>query len=159
MKKKDQLKIELSSEVAAPRFWMAVACKEHVENGVKLGIAQFCHGKVGPSRRISKRDWVIYYSSKLKFDQPEPCQMFTAIGKVIDDMSYQVEMDNGFKPYRRDMKYREANATGIRPLIDVLPFITDKKHWGAVFRYGFLEIDKHSFEIISTHMLGQNPLD
>ena len=85
--------------------------------------------------------------------------MFTAIGKVINDIPYQVEMGNGFKSYRRDIKYLKAKPIGIRPLIDELPFITDKKHWGSIFRYGFLEIDKHSFEVIATHMLGRNPLD
>lgn len=35
------------------RFWIGVACKEHVENGIKLGICQFCHGKSGPTKRLS----------------------------------------------------------------------------------------------------------
>ena len=46
-----------------PKFWVGVASKEHVENGVKLGIGQFCHGKIGPAKRLQKGDFVIYYSS------------------------------------------------------------------------------------------------
>jgi hypothetical protein len=43
------------------KFWIGVASKEHVENGVKLGICQFCHGKIGPAKRLQKGDFVIYY--------------------------------------------------------------------------------------------------
>lgn len=46
------------------KFWIGVACKEHVENGVTLGICQFCHGKSAPAKRLSQGDFVIYYSSK-----------------------------------------------------------------------------------------------
>ena len=51
-----------------PKFWVGVASKEHVENGVKLGIGQFCHGKIGPAKRLQKGDFVIYYSSKVSME-------------------------------------------------------------------------------------------
>ena len=47
------------------KFWIGVACKEHVEKSVKLGICQFCHGKSAPAKRLSRGDFVIYYSSKI----------------------------------------------------------------------------------------------
>lgn len=136
------------------RFWIGVASKEHVENGIKIGICQFCHGKYTPAKRLSKGDVVIYYSSKYQMDSSELCQQFTAIGIVEDDEPYQVEMTPGFKPFRRDIKYLEANPQDIKPLIQSLPFIKNKNSWGYVFRYGFLEIDQISFEIIAKAMLG-----
>ena len=85
-------------------------------------------------------------------------QKFTAIGIVKDDTPYQVEMENGFKPFRRNIDYLDATPLDIKPLISILPFIKNKTSWGYVFRYGFLEIDQRSFETIATGMLGFNPL-
>lgn len=140
------------------KFWIGVACKDHVENGVKLGICQFCHGKSAPAKRLSSRDFVIYYSSKVTMEGAEPYQKFTAIGEVIDDAPYQVDMGNGFKPFRRNISYFKARHIDIKPLVPLLPFIKNKNSWGYVFRYGFLEIDQESFEIIANNMLGFNPL-
>jgi len=137
------------------KFWIGVACKEHVENGIKLGICQFCHGKSAPVKRLSLGDFVIYYSSKVSLEQSNIYQKFTAIGKVIDDAPYQVDMGNGFKPFRRNISYFNAQHIDIRPLVHLLPFIKNKKSWGYVFRYGFLEIDQASFEIIAKSMLGE----
>jgi predicted RNA-binding protein len=139
------------------KFWVGVASKEHVENGVKLGICQFCHGKISPAKRLQKGDFVIYYSSKVSMENSELYQKFTAIGEVIDDVPYQVDMGSDFKPYRRNIKYLNACHVDIKPLIPILSFIKNKTSWGYVFRYGFLEIDQESFEIIATLMVGRNP--
>jgi predicted RNA-binding protein len=138
------------------KFWIGVACKEHVENGVKLGICQFCHDKSGPAKRLSHGDFVIYYSSKVTMEGSELYQKFTAIGEVTDDAPYQVDMGNEFKPFRRNISYFKAKHVDIKPLVPFLDFIKNKTSWGYVFRYGFLEIDQGSFEIIATHMLGRN---
>ncbi len=140
------------------KFWIGVACKEHVENGIKLGICQFCHGKSSPAKRLSQGDFVIYYSSKHRMEESALYQKFTAIGIVKDDPPYQVEMENGFKPFRRNINYLQAQHIDIKPLIPSLPFIKNKKSWGSVFRYGFLEIDQESFELIASQMLGFSPL-
>ena len=142
-----------------PKFWIGVACKEHVLNGVDLNICQFCHGKSSPARRLSKGDFVIYYSSKVSMERSELYQKFTAIGIVVDDEAYQIDLGNDFKPFRRNIEYFDAKHLVIRPLIPLLPFIKNKKSWGYVFRYGFLEIDQKSFEVIAHGMLGLNPLN
>lgn len=141
------------------KFWIGVACKEHVENGVKLGICQFCHGKSSPAKRLSQGDFLIYYSSKHRMEEVDLYQKFTAIGIVKDDETYQVEMENNFKPFRRNIDYLQARHIDIKPLIPILPFIKNKSSWGYVFRYGFLEIDQESFEIIASQMLGVSPLN
>ncbi len=142
-----------------PRYWIGVASKDHVANGVSLGICQFCHGKSGPASRLKKGDFVIYYSSKHTMNKPELYQKFTAIGIVTDEAPYQVDMENRFKPFRRNIRYLEAQHVDIKPLIHALPFIKNKTSWGYVFRYGFLEIDQESFEIIAKGMLGYSPLE
>lgn len=140
------------------KYWVGVASKDHVENGVRLGICQFCHGKPGPAKRLSQGDFLIYYSSKYSTERSDPYQKFTALGIVKDDLPYQVEIKNNFKPFRRNIEYLNAKHADIKPLIPLLPFIKNKSSWGVIFRYGFLEIDKKSFEIIAFHMLGYNPL-
>lgn len=141
------------------KFWIGVASKDHVANGVTLGICQFCHGKSTPAKRLAKGDYVIYYSPKNTMNGSEAYQKFTAIGIVQDDAPYQVEINDDFKPFRRNIKYLKAKHVDIRPLVESLPFIKNKKSWGYIFRYGFLEIDQESFNIIATHMLGFNPLE
>jgi hypothetical protein len=140
------------------KFWIGVACKEHVENGIRLRFCQFCHGKATPAKRLKKGDFIIYYSSKVKMEEPALYQKFTAIGIVKDDDVYQVDMGGGFKPFRRNIGYFDAKHLDIKPLIYNLPFIKNKKTWGYVFRYGFFNIDQKSFEIIANGMLGYNPL-
>jgi len=135
------------------RYWIGVASKEHVLIGAKGGFAQFSHGKLGPAKRLSKGDWVIFYSSRERFGEPKMCQQFTAIGQVIDAEPTQVAQFPGFKPYRRQVKYRKSKAVDIRPLIDTLSFIKDKSRWGSAFRFGFLEIPGADFAKIATKML------
>ncbi len=137
-----------------PKFWIGVASKEHVKHGVQWGICQFCHGKIGPAKRLKKGDFVIYYSPKVSMEGKEPYQKFTAIGKITDETPYQFDMGNGFMPYRRDIDYfKEATSIDIKPLIPILPFIKNKSAWGYTFRYGFFEIDPKSFRIIAAAML------
>ncbi len=134
------------------KFWIGVASKDHVSEGMRMGICQFCHGKLSPIKRLKQGDYIIYYSSKHTISGPDPYQKFTAIGVVEDEEPYQVELPGDFKPYRRRVKYFEANHVDIRPLISRLDFIKNKSSWGYVFRYGFFQIDRESFEIIATEM-------
>jgi hypothetical protein len=97
---------------------------------------------------------VIYYSSKVAMERPGLYQKFTAMGRVTDEAPHQVAMAPGFHPFRRHVEYFDAKHLDIRPLVPELPFIKNKKSWGYVFRYGFLEIDHSSYEIIAEAMLG-----
>lgn len=72
------------------QYWIAVACKEHVQGGVQGGFAQVCHGKKSPLSRMKKADWIIYYSPATRFREKEPCRAFTAIGKVTSTLPYPV---------------------------------------------------------------------
>lgn len=135
------------------RYWIGVASKEHVHIGTKGGFAQFCHGKLGPAKKLSKGDWVILYSSKERFGEPTLCQEFTAIGQVIDAEPNQVEQFPGLKPYRRKIRYHKSHAVNIRPLIAELSFIRNKARWGMAFRFGFLEISEGDFGTIAARML------
>ena len=137
------------------KFWMAVASKNHVKNGVKGSFAQACHGKAQPLKKMKVNDGIIYYSPKQEFKGSASCQQFTAIGRVSGEEVYQFDMGNGFTPFRRDVKYTDLKPVDIKPLISKLLFIKDKKRWGAKFRFGFFEIPKADFETIEDEMLDQ----
>ncbi len=137
------------------KYWIIVASKDHVKTGVAEGIAQACHGKSSPLKRMRKDDFVIYYSGKQTFGKTEMCQEFTAIGKVKDDEVYPFQMSADFCPFRRNIQFFESEDVSIRPLINDLEFIRNKKSWGYPFRFGFFEIQKHDFDLISSLMLKQ----
>ncbi len=134
------------------RYWIGVASRQHVLIGVDGGFAQLCHGKALPLKRMAKGDWIIYYSPQEVLGEKQPCQYFTAIGEVIDDKVYQVEMMPGFVPYRRDIRFLPNNEVPIRPLLDRLSFIKDKNRWGYVFRFGHLQIPEADFRLIAETM-------
>jgi hypothetical protein len=55
-------------------------------------------------------------------------------------------------PWRIDVDYLPAQCAPIKPLIAQLDFITDKTHWGAVFRFGQLKISEADFRKIAAAM-------
>jgi predicted RNA-binding protein len=136
------------------KFWIGVASKEHVGVGVAGGFCQLCHGKAQPLKRMSKGDWIIYYSAKEEFGEAALCQQFTAIGEVVGEDVYTYEMMPGFVPHRRDIRFLKAQDVDIRPLIERLSFIKDKTRWGYAFRFGHLEIPQKDFQLIATLMVG-----
>jgi EVE domain len=135
------------------KYWVSVASKDHVKNGITDGIAQACHGNEAPLKRMKSNDFIIYYSGKQTLGKAEKCQEFTAIGQVKDDEVYQFQMSADFCPFRRNIEFLEHQDTSILPLINDLQFIQNKKSWGYPFRFGFFEITKHDFDLISSQML------
>ena len=135
------------------KYWIIVASKDHVKTGIAEGIAQACHGKSSPLRRLKKGDFVVYYSGKQALDKPDKCQEFTAFGKVADEDIYHFQVSEDFCPSRRNIEFVQCTDTSILPLIDDLDFIKNKKSWGYPFRFGFFEINQHDFDLISSQML------
>lgn len=138
------------------KYWIIVASKDHVKSALEQGIAQACHGKVSPLKRMRKGDFIIYYSGKQTMGRPEICQKFTGIGKVMDDEIYQFQVSEDFCPSRLNIEFFPGEDISILPLIPGLSFIHDKKNWGYPFRFGLIEIDRHDFELISSQMLEKN---
>lgn len=135
------------------KYWIMVASKDHVRTGIAEGIAQACHGKASPLKRMRKGDVIIYYSGKQTLGKPELCQEFTAIGKVKDEEIYEYPVSDDFRPFRRSIDYWPGKDISVLPLIPDLNFIQNKKSWGYPFRFGFLEIDPHDFELIYSRMI------
>jgi hypothetical protein len=134
------------------RYWLAVASADHARRGKDLGIMQVCHGKGGPLKRPRAGDGVVYYSPTVSFGGSDRLQAFTSLGVVRDERIYQAEMDGGFRPFRRDVTFVEANEASILPLLDELELTRGKRNWGYAFRFGFLEITQRDFATISAAM-------
>lgn len=103
-----------------------------------------------PLLRMVPGDGLVYYSPRERFRESAPCQPFVAIGRITGSEVYPIDMGGGFVPFRRDAAYvRGAVEAPVQPL---LTFVRDPAHWGAVFRFGFLEIASSDFSRIARAM-------
>lgn len=142
---------------AVRHAWIVVASAEHVRTGQALGIVQACHGKVGPLKRMTPGDRVICYSPTGTFRGTDRLQAFTAIGTVRAGTPYQVGMEPGFRPFRREVDWWVGSAAPIRPLLDRLGFTRGRKSWGAAFRFGVVKIEGGDADVIAAAMEARPP--
>ena len=133
-------------------YWIGVASADHVARGRADGFMQVCHGKAAPLRRIKPGDGVVYYSPTQVFRAADGLQTFTAIGFARDHLPYQVDMGQGFTPYRRDVAWVPATPALIRPLLDRLDLTRGVRNWGYGFRFGLLAITPDDFATIGRTM-------
>jgi EVE domain len=137
------------------KYWIGVASRDHVGKGVAGGFCQLCHGKNNPLKRLTPGDWLIYYSPRTAMLKGEPVQAFTAIGQILTGEPYSFDMGQGFRPYRRDVRFVNAQEAAIRPLLDKLSFIKNQHAWGYQFRFGLFAIPELDFQQIATAMQAQ----
>ncbi|MCV7226225.1 EVE domain-containing protein [Mycolicibacterium komossense] len=132
--------------------WINTVSREHVRRAVEGGFTQADHGKPDRLRRMGSGDRIAFYSPKTDYPDGDPLQAFTAIGRLVGDEVYQVEISADFRPYRRNVEFLDCAETPIKPLIDHLGFIEDKKRWGFRFRFGLFQVNDHDFEVIAAAM-------
>ncbi len=138
-------------------YWVSTISQDHVRQGVDGGFTQTGHGKASGLKRLKADDWLIFYSPKTSLRDGERLQAFTAIGRVLDEELYQVEQAPGFTPWRRKIQFVRSIEAPIRPLIDQLSFIKDKRRWGYMFRVGLFKIPQEDFAVISRAMAVEDP--
>ncbi len=134
------------------KCWVNTVSREHVLKGVEGGFTQADHGDDKTLKKLAKGDWVVFYSPRTAFRKGEPLHKFTAIGRIVDDKPYQVEMSPDFRPWRRKTLFLPGQEAAVKPLVGELTFIRDKQHWGFPFRHGLFEIDCEDFERIARAM-------
>ena len=136
--------------------WIGVVCRSHVMRGVAGGFAQMNHGKQAPLKRMKAGDGLIYYSPRESYPDGAPLQAFTALGFIRSGEVYEYDMTPdgvpGFVPWRIDVDYQAVQSAPIKPLLAQLDFITDKTHWGAVFRFGQIKISEADFLRVAAAM-------
>ena len=136
------------------RFWVGVVSKEHVLRGVEGGFCQVCHGKKAPLNRMKKGDYLLYYSPKYQLKGQEKLQAFTAVGKILDDTAYQVEMFEDFFPFRRDVSYYQPVKDCHIEQVRTHP---EWRQYASQIRYGHFEVSKDFFLYVFEQMKLDNP--
>lgn len=113
---------------------------------------QVCHGKGAPLRRLRPGDAVVYYSPSERMGGGHRLQAFTALGRVKEGEPYQVEMAEGFHPFRRDVAWSDTADAPIVPLLEQLSFTAGQRTWGATFRFGLFQICEADLALIADAM-------
>lgn len=129
------------------KYWINTVSKDHVMVGKEKGFVQAGHGKEAPLRKLQTGDYTIFYSPKTSLQNGKQVQAFTAVAKIKENI-YRVIINENFQPFRKNAEYETCKEVPLRPLIEQLEFITNKKHWGFKFRFGLFEINQHDFELI-----------
>jgi len=137
--------------------WIAVASAEHVRHGLEAGFMQVSHGKAAPLRRIAAGDRVAYYSPTERFRGKERLQAFTAIGVAKGGDPYRCDMGGGFRPFRRDVIWLEADEAPIQPMLEALEFAAGRRNWGYQLRFGLFAISAHDMLVIADAMQARLP--
>lgn len=128
-------------------YWINTVSRNHVLRGVAGGFTQANHGKPHMLRKMLRDDFIVFYSPKTDYPDGDTLQTFTAIGRVDDDEPYRAD-DSPDGHWRRKVDFLPCIETPIRPLIDRLDFIVDKKQWGFKFRFGVFAISQADFELL-----------
>ncbi len=136
----------------AQKFWIGVAAANHVTRGRAGSFMQVNHGKLAPLKRLHASDVIVYYSPVEEYGGKQTLQAFTAIGLIQAGEPYQGEMGEGFMPFRRDVKWCDAQVAPIKPLLQKLSFTAGKNSWGYQFRFGLFEIPQTDMELIANAM-------
>ena len=134
-------------------YWIGVVSKEHVDLAVKDGFSQVGHGKKASLSRMKKGDYLIYYSPKLSMQTKEAYQAFTALGQLTDDTVYQVNMNESFHPFRKDMDYL--------PIVRECPIDYARQHpewkqYASQLHYGIFPVSREFFNYIGKYMIGRD---
>ena len=131
------------------KYWIGTVSQEHVLRGVSGGFCQVCHGKAAPPNRMKRGDWLLYYSPKIRMDDAEKLQAFTAFGQITDDTAYPFQMSETFIPFRRNVEYAETRRNCP---IDIIRTHPEWKKYATMLRYGHFEISRDFFDFVRTYM-------
>jgi hypothetical protein len=130
--------------------WLGVVSRAHVRTGVAGGFAQLCRGKAQPLRRMRRGDWLVYYSPAIEIGGAA-LRAFMAIGQVEGPEVYPYDMGGGFVPYRRDVRYADAEEVAIDMIKQRLEFCA-RPNCGMALRRGHLPPEAADFATIAAAM-------
>lgn len=130
--------------------WLGVVSRAHVRLGVAAGIAQLCHGKEQPLRRMRRGDWLVYYSPSVERGGA-PLRAFTAIGRVEDEVVFPFDMGGGFVPFRRRVKYAPAKEVALETLKHDLALCASPG-WGMRLLRGHVPLEAVDLATIAAAM-------
>ncbi|MEK9969378.1 MAG: EVE domain-containing protein [Ferrovibrio sp.] len=147
----------MTMDTTSRRNWIAVASADHVGRGRAGGFMQVCHGKRGPLARIAAGDRIAYYSPVTHMQGGGRLQAFTAYGRAAAGQPYQVDMGEGFRPWRRNVDWYAGVAAPIQPLLAQLAFTAGtgsdgRRNWGYQLRFGLCAVSDADMDLIAQAM-------
>ncbi|MGZ8867202.1 MAG: EVE domain-containing protein [Thermoanaerobaculia bacterium] len=113
------------------RYWVNTVSRDDVQAGLV--------GAESRLKRASKGDVIVFYSPRTGIRSGEPVQRFTGIAELIEESP-------------RQAKFIASNEAPVKPLIESLDFIRNKKSWGVTFRRGIFEIGEADYQRIAAAM-------
>ncbi len=134
------------------KYWIGIACRDHVRLGTAGGFCQLGHGKAAPVRRLRPGDRIVYYSPREQMRDGDLVQAFTAIGRVEPGWPHPHDMGGGFVAHRRKADWFDASDALIQPLLPRMSFTRDHPNWGMVMRRGAFAIKQEDYDIIADAM-------
>lgn len=112
-----------------------------------MGIIQSCHGKRAPLALMAAGDGIFLYAPKIDYAKEARYKAFVGVGLVKNDEVYQVEMGQGFYPFRRDAQFFDIAQDA---LLSTFPIAKDR--WVRKFRFGQFEIVESDFFLVAAAM-------
>lgn len=132
--------------------WISTLSRAHVLRAIANGHIEAVLDRPHPLRRLDRDDRIAFYSPKTDHPDGDPLQSFTALGRVLDDEPVLWEAGPDLRGWRRGVEFLDCVQTPIRPLLDHLGFIVDKRRWGFRFRFGLFRIPDEDFAVIRQAM-------
>jgi hypothetical protein len=97
-------------------------------------------------------DRIVFYSPRERMEGGESLQAFTAAGRIVDEVPYQVKQSKDFRPFRRKTEYFKSKDASIHPLLEELSFTKGRSNWGAALRMGILQMKREDYMKIAMTM-------
>ncbi len=139
--------------MASPRFWIGVAAAAHVERAVREGFCAFSHGSEAAAARPRRGEHFVYYAPRRDLGSGPAVQAFTALGTIADDAPTLRDFGAFQAPVRR-ADYVAVDPAPVRPLLEKLGFVRDKRNWGLAFRRGLFAVPVEDFAVIEAALTG-----
>jgi EVE domain len=139
----------------APKYWIGVACLNHIQRGAELGMFGIGHGKRQPLEPMAPGDKIVFYAPKIdhtKTDKANISQKFKGFGTLLDQPIFSEEIAGACVFGRKILFDRIDQAAPIQPLIDQLDFILNKAKWGFPFLRGYVEISQKDWDLIVSQL-------
>lgn len=139
------------------RYWVTEAAQEHVHVVRDKGYTQINTGPREPLENMKIGDWILYYSSTMFYQQPEPvCEQFTGISCVTGKRSYP---QGGQFPdrWRRDVEFFHCNPHHPNHFINQVSFLQEQDDWKQKLLQPIFEIPRQDFIHIAQVILISTP--
>ena len=115
------------------------------------GVVSFAHGRESSVRALSPGDRVIVYAP-LTRTGGDRLQAFVAHATVTGDHPEPRDFGARGIGWVRRATYDRVSEVPVRPMIDALDILRDRRNWGGVFRAGKVRISAADHDRIAVAM-------